>query len=106
MAEAWYYLGQAALREKKNKDARDHFQKAVENFRRELENFDAKLDEMKNGMGSDTFQQNYYAKRLRQRGEYARDATARLSSLQQAYKKPPLSGLDELLVSLSKGPDQ
>ncbi len=106
MAEAWYYLGQAALLEKKNKDARDHFQKAVENFRRELRDFDAKLDEMKNGMGSDTFQQNYYAKRLRQRAEYARDAIARMSSLQQAYKKSPLSGLAELLVALSKGPDQ
>ena len=104
LAEAWFYLGQAVLLEKKNKDARAHFQKAIENFRRELDGFDAKLDEMKNNMGSDSFQRNYYAKRLRQRGEYARDAIARLAPLQRAYKKPQLSGLGELLAALGKVP--
>ncbi|HSQ35478.1 MAG TPA: tetratricopeptide repeat protein [Candidatus Binatia bacterium] len=106
MAEAWFYLGRAVRLEKKDKDARPHFQKAVENFRRELDGFDAKLDEMKKNMGSDSFQKNYYAKRLRQRAEYAQDAIARLAPLQRAYKKPPLSGLGELLTALSKVPDQ
>jgi tetratricopeptide (TPR) repeat protein len=105
MAEAWFYLGQAALLDKNSREARAHFQEAVGNFRRELDAFDAKLAEMKKRMGSDIFQQNYYARRLRQRAEYARDATARLLPLRRAYRKPPLSGLGELLAALSKEPE-
>ena len=73
MAEAWYYLGQAALLEKKNKEARSHFRTAIENFRRELGDFDAKLEVMSREDGSDSYQRNYYLKRRRQRAEYARE---------------------------------
>lgn len=105
-AEAWYFLGQAALQEKKHRESRRHFQAAIENFRRELAEFDAKLAEMKNGGETDPYQKNHYQKRLRQRGEYAREALARLKPLQQTFRKPPLPGLRELLATLSLAPPE
>jgi len=103
-AEAWYFLGQAALQEKKSREARSHFQAAIKNFRRELGEFDAKLAGMKNDGGSDPYQQNYYLKRLRKRGEYAREAIARLEPLQRTFSRPPLPGLGELLADLAAPP--
>lgn len=99
-AEAWYFLGQAALLQKKIPEARTHFQNAIENFRRELGEFDAKLAEMKIKEGSDPYQRNYYLKRQRQRSAYVREASERLAPLQQTFKKLPLLGLRELLADL------
>jgi len=103
-AEAWYFLGQAALQKKKFREARSHFQSAIENFRRELGEFDAKLAEMKIKEESDPYQRNYYLKRQRQRSAYAREAIERLAPLRQIFKKPPLPGLRELLIDLSASP--
>jgi len=100
-AEAWYFLGQAALLQNKIREARAHFQVAIENFRRELGEFDAKLAEMKAKEESDPYQRNYYVKRQRQRRDYVREAIGRLEPLRHVFKKPPLSGLRELLIDLS-----
>lgn len=101
MAEAWYSLGQAALQEKKIKEARSHFQKAVENFRRELGDFDAKLDASSREEGPDPYMRNYYLKRLHQRSEYTRELIGRLKPMQEILRTPPLPGLRELLAELA-----
>lgn len=103
-AEAWYFLGQAALLEKNYREARHHFQVAIENFRRELDDFDAKLAVMSYEKNSDPYHQNYIAKRRRQRGEYTSEAIERLAPLQEIFSKPPLSGLKELLAALAAPP--
>ena len=103
-AEAWYFLGQAALQEKKMRDARRHFQAAIANFRSELEKFDAKLARLKSEGESDRYQQNFYVKRLRQRSAYSRQVSGRLALLQETFRKPPLPGLRELLADLAAPP--
>jgi len=103
MAEAWYSLGQAALQERKNGEARAHFQKAIENFRRELEDFDAKLSALSREKESDPYQRNYYLKRLRQRAEYTGELIGRLKPLRKTFRKPPLPGLREFLAVLAVG---
>jgi len=100
-AEAWYFLGQAALRENRTREARGHFQAAVGNFRRELEEFDAKLAELKGEAVSDPYRRNFYLKRLRQRRAYSRQALERLAPLKEAFRRPTLTGLDELLAALA-----
>jgi tetratricopeptide (TPR) repeat protein len=104
MAEAWYSLGQSALLEKKNREARSHLQTAIENFRRELEEFDSKLTALKSEEGSDSYRKNYYLKRLRQRAEYTHELIGRMLPLQKTFRKPPLSGLRKLLTALSAPP--
>jgi len=104
MAEAWYSLGQAALQEKKNREARSHLQTAIENFRRELGDFDAKLAAMSREESSDPYRRNYYLKRSLQRAEYARELIGRLTPLQKNIRKPPLPGLRELLAELAASP--
>jgi tetratricopeptide (TPR) repeat protein len=106
MAEAWYSLGQAALQEKKNEEARSHFQEAVENFRRELGDFDAKLSALSREEESDLYRRNYYLKRLRQRAEYTRELIGRLTPLQKTFRKPPLPGMRELLTELTALPSK
>jgi tetratricopeptide (TPR) repeat protein len=101
MAEAWYSLGQAALLEKNNSEARSHFQKAVENFRRELGDFDAKLFALSREEGSDLYRRNYYLKRLRRRAEYTQELVGRLNPLQKTFRNPPLICLKELLAELA-----
>jgi tetratricopeptide (TPR) repeat protein len=103
-AEAWYFLGQAALQEKKLKEARSHFLKAVANFRREWDDFNAKLMKMNREKDADTYQRNYYVKRKRQREEYAREAIERLTPLQKTFRNPLLAGLRELLAALAAPP--
>ena len=105
-AEAWYFLGQATLLQKKIQEARAHLQNAMENFRRELGEFDAKLVEMKIKEGSDPYQRNYYLKRQRQRSSYVREAIERLAPLQKTFRKPPLPGLKKLLVALAAPPPE
>lgn len=100
-AEAWYFLGQVALQEKKFREARSHFQSAIENFRRELEDFDAKLVAMNSEEGSDPYRRSYFLKRQCQRSAYAREAIERLAPLQKTFRKPPLPGLKKLLVALA-----
>ena len=103
-AEAWYFLGQATMQEKNMREARSHFQSAIENFRRELGEFDAKLAEMKIKEESDPYQRNYYLKRQRQRSAYVREAIERLAPLQNTFRRPPLPGLRELLAELAAPP--
>jgi|GEM_PF-547846 len=103
-AEAWYFLGQAARQEKKFREARSHFQSAIENFHRELGEFDAKLAAMNREENSDPYRRSYFLKRQRQRNEYAREAIERLASLQKTFRKPPLPGLGELLAKLTAPP--
>ncbi|TFG79685.1 MAG: tetratricopeptide repeat protein [Chrysiogenales bacterium] len=103
-AEAWYFLGLVARQEKKFREARAHFQSAIENFRRELEDFDTKLAAMNSEEGSDPYRRNYFLKRQRQRSAYAREAIERLAPLQKTFRKPPLPGLKKLLVALAAPP--
>lgn len=104
MAEAWYSLSQADLQEKKNRDARSHLQTAIENFRRELGAFDSRLTAMSREEGSDSYQKNYYLKRSRQRADYTYELIGRLTPLQRTFRKPPLTGLKELLAELAASP--
>ena len=99
--EAWYFLGQAVLQEKKIREARSHFQSAIENFRRELGEFDAKLAAMRSEEGTDPYRRNYFLKRQRQRSAYVREAIERLAPLQNTFRRPPLPGLKKLLVDLA-----
>lgn len=103
-AEAWFFLGLAALQEKKIRAARSYFQAAIENFSRELGNFDARLAEMKAKEESDPYQRNYYLKRQRQRSAYVREAIERLAPLQKTFPKPSLLGLRKLLAALAAPP--
>jgi tetratricopeptide (TPR) repeat protein len=100
-AEAWYFLGQAAMRQKKYQEARAHFQSCIENIRQELDDFDAKLAAMDREESSDPYRKNYYEKRRLQRSKYAREAIESLAPLQKKFKHPPLAGLRELLAYLA-----
>ena len=100
-AEAWYYLGQTALRGKKFQEARAHFQSAIENFNRELREFDDKLAAMSREQDTDSHQRDYFLKRQRQRGEYVLELRERLTGLQKIFKEPPLPALRELLDYLN-----
>jgi tetratricopeptide (TPR) repeat protein len=104
MAEAWYSLGQSALLEKKKGEARSYLQTAIENYRRELGDFDAKLSTLSREEESDLYRRNYYLKRLRQRAEYTHALIGRLLPLQKTFRKPPLTGLKELLAELDASP--
>lgn len=100
-AEAWYFLGQAALQEKNYPEARAHFQSAIENFDREVRKFDEKLAAMSHEQDTDSHQRDYFLKRQHQRSEYVLELRERLEGLQKIFKKPLLPGLRKLLGYLA-----
>ena len=100
-AEAWYFLGQAALQGKKFQEAWAYFQASIKNFGREVRDFDDKLETMKREKDTDSHRHDYFLKRQRQRSEYVLELRERLTGLQKILKKPPLPALRELLDYLT-----
>jgi tetratricopeptide (TPR) repeat protein len=103
-AEAGYFLGQAALQEKKYPESRINFQAAIENFDREIKKFDDKLAVMSREQNTDPHQRAYFLKSRRQRAGYVIELRERLTGLQKKFAKTPLPALRELLNYLADLP--
>jgi tetratricopeptide (TPR) repeat protein len=100
-AEAWYFMGHAALQGKKFKEAMAYFQASIVNFGREVRDYDAKLAAMSREQDTDPHRHDYFLKRQRQRCAYVLELRERLAGLQKIFKKPPLPGMLELLDYLA-----